>query len=121
MMDKGCSVRTELRNGRYPAMTTRFTLEEDGHGYRGKITFWLDGDTKIGKEHEVSLRQGSPLGTLYAMVDSFAGGCLAMTKIPGATLDARDLLWVCAWASEVLASAFREYEQEYLKVQEVGA
>lgn len=93
---------TSLGNGRYPSMSVSWTEDDDGNGWTGEAAFWTDGNTKEPPAHEISLRQGQPLGSIHIATDPFDHGCWSMASFEGAGLTERDLQWAAVYAAEAL-------------------
>lgn len=83
----------------YPRMQTVWVEDEHGRGWTGSVKIWSDGNTNDSDLHEMSLRQSSPLGGIYAMVDSNSHGAWASIQFEGTGISERDLQWAAAWAA----------------------
>lgn len=97
------SIRIELTNGqRYPAIMFHFKLDDDGHGYHGHSAIWENGNEKTNCEHTLSIRQGSPLGSLHVTLDCITYGAWATAQMPGVEITERDLYWAALWAVQAI-------------------
>lgn len=102
-MSRHCTTRMSLGSNPYPCILVLWTEDDDSNGWTGKAQFWPDGDTKESPEHQIHLRQGQPLGSIFVDVDEVAGaGCWAMGRFDGSGLTERDLQWATLFAREAL-------------------
>jgi hypothetical protein len=103
MMSRKCTTRASLGNGRYPCLIIRWVEDDDQSGWTGFARLWSNSTAMKGEEHQISLRQGQPLGSIYVEVDEAAqAGCWSMATIEGAGLTERDLQWATLFAREAI-------------------
>lgn len=99
------STHLELSNGgRYPCIGV--TWDGNADGYRGKLTLWHGPGDRDEKQHDVSIVQTCPLGSVHVYFDSCGNGagCWAMGHIDGTGISERDLQWATLWAALALRS-----------------
>lgn len=101
-MNRICSTNTRLKNNRYPALLINWTEDDDGCGWKGKISIWNSENEQAPDEHTISIRQGNPLGSIYISVDVFGYGCWAMGQFEGVEITMRDLQWAALFAGQSL-------------------
>jgi hypothetical protein len=104
-MKSELSTRLELKNGsRHPAVQIKWKQDDSwcGGGWYGTLSVWKSGDEKDPHEHQVTIGQGSPLGSVIVMFDPFSHGAWATASFPGVGVTERDLQWATAWAVQAL-------------------
>lgn len=74
-----------------------WTADKDGHGWTGVCIVVQDGQ-KSEITHEISLRQGQPLGKIFVMLDGDQHGAWMLNQFEGVEITERDLQWATIFA-----------------------
>ena len=90
-----------MENASYPSLQIYWTEDADQNGWTGKAEIWTDGYTlQPDENHIITLRQGTPLGSIYVDIDSTSHGAWSFGSFEGAGLTERDLQWAGMWVVE---------------------
>jgi hypothetical protein len=90
-----------MENASYPSLQIYWKEDADQCGWTGKAEIWTDGKTlQPCGNHTVTLRQGTPLGSISISVDEFSHGAWSYGSLEGAGITERDLQWAGLYAVE---------------------
>ena len=94
-------VTVRIPNGKFPSYNFAYKRDDDELGYTAKVSVWLD-DLRADCGHSLEVRQGSPIGQIYLILDDCGHGCWSMGDIEGVGITERDLQWAALWAIEAI-------------------
>ena len=100
-MSRELVTRTRIENASYPSLQIYWIEDNDQIGWTGKAEIWTDGNTlQPCGNHTITLRQGTPIGSISIAIDEFSHGAWSYGSFEGAGLTERDLQWAGLYAFE---------------------
>lgn len=96
----------------FPTIIIHWQLENDQHGYFGRISKLLDKNTKDDKEYFILIRQSSPIGLIIVNFSPnySPDTAWAYSRFEGVTILERDLQWATIWAIQCIENFEKTYK-----------